>query len=265
MAPPRSHTRGRVRIATVEAGSGDPPILFLHGWCCDHAFFAPQIEHFAARHRVVAPDQRGFGASGRPAGEYTIETFADDAAWLCRELGVERPVVVGHSLGGAVALAIAARHPALPAAIALCDPAVFLSGAGDSLRADLIAGLATPDYRRVAEAFIRRHLFLAGDDATRREQIVAAMCATPQHVMLSAFRNLVAFDEAAAGRACRVPMLVVEAGTPLLDRKRLLACCPHARIEVTPGVGHFHQLEAPERVNSILEHFLAGLAADPRR
>jgi pimeloyl-ACP methyl ester carboxylesterase len=239
-----SHARDGVRLAALERGAGDPPLLFLHGWCCDHRHFAPQIEHFARRHRVVALDQRGFGASDRPLGEYRIETFADDAAWLCRELGLRRPVIVGHSLGGAVALAVAARHPELPRAIALCDPAVFVADAGDCLRDDLV---------------------LPDDDPALRERIVTEMCATPQRVMLSAFRNLVAFDDEAAGRACRAPVLVIDAGAPFVDRAKLRAACPHAVLRETPGVGHFHQLLAPERVNALLDELLAGLDALPGR
>jgi pimeloyl-ACP methyl ester carboxylesterase len=254
-----SHFRDGVRLAVLERGAGAPPILFVHGWCCDHGYFAPQIEHFARRHRVVALDQRGFGRSDQPPGEYTIETFADDAAWLCRELGLQRPVVVGHSLGGAVALALAGRHPELPGAIALCDPAVFLVDLGEGIRAELIAGLEGDGWRGVAEEFIREYLFLPGDDPARRERIVAGMCATPQRVMHSAFARLVDFDDAAAARACRVPVLVIEAGASFVDRARLLAALPDAAIEATPGVGHFHQLEAPERVNAILERFVVSL------
>jgi len=260
-----SHARDGVRLAALDRGEGDPPLLFLHGWCCDHRHFAPQIEHFARGHRVVALDQRGFGASDRPAGEYAIETFADDAAWLCRELGLRRPVIVGHSLGGAVALAVAARYPELPRAIALCDPAIFVADAGDGLRDELIEGLAGPEYRRAAEEFIRDYLFLPDDDPKLRERIVTQMCGTPQRVMLSTFRNLVAFDDEAAGRACRAPMLVIDAGAPFVDRAKLRAACPHAVLRETPGVGHFHQLLAPERVNRLLDELLAGLDSLPGR
>ncbi len=260
MAELASHVRDGVRLAAIDRGDGSPPLLFVHGWCCHHGYFAPQIDHFARRHRVVALDQRGFGQSDQPPGEYTVATFADDAAWLCRKLGLRRPVIVGHSLGGAVALALAARHPELPAALALCDPAVFVAELGDEIRDELIAGLESAEWQSAAEEFIREYLFLPGDDPARREQIVAGMCATPQRVMHSAFRNLVGFDDAAAARACRVPVLVIEAGAPFVDRERLLAALPQAVVEATPGVGHFHQLEAPERVNAILERFLARVA-----
>jgi len=46
-----------------EEGSGGPPILLVHGWCCDHTYMAPQIEHLASAHRVIAPDLSGHGRS----------------------------------------------------------------------------------------------------------------------------------------------------------------------------------------------------------
>ncbi|MEJ7755036.1 MAG: alpha/beta fold hydrolase [Nocardioidaceae bacterium] len=68
------------------------------------AYLAPQLAHFATRHRTVAVDLRGHGESDAPEQDYTIEGFASDVAWMSQQLGLERPVVVGHSLGGIVAL-----------------------------------------------------------------------------------------------------------------------------------------------------------------
>ena len=87
--------------------------MFVHGWCCDHTFFAPQYEHFDARGSVTTYDLRGCGRSDRPE-DYEIATLADDLAWLCTELEISKPVVVGHSLGGVVGLELAARHSSLP-------------------------------------------------------------------------------------------------------------------------------------------------------
>ena len=58
--------RDGVALAYEEAGSGDPPLLLVHCWCCDHSYFQPQFEHFQRDHRVVAVDLRGHGASDKP-------------------------------------------------------------------------------------------------------------------------------------------------------------------------------------------------------
>ena len=85
--------------------------------------------------------------------------------------------------------------------------------------------------------------------------------------MISAFESLRAFDEAAAVRACGLsglPVLHIEAEPPRVDVDRLRDHCPQLVVESTPGVGHFHQLEAPERVNAILERFIASLDGSGR-
>jgi pimeloyl-ACP methyl ester carboxylesterase len=88
-----------LKLYYEQAGSGDPPLVFIHGWCCDHTFFQPQFDHFKATHGVTALDLRGCGRSGQPRDGYDFHTFADDVAWLCGDLGIIRPVVIGHSMG----------------------------------------------------------------------------------------------------------------------------------------------------------------------
>src|SRR5688500_18012179 len=63
-----------------QEGSGDPPLVFVHGWCCDHTFFQPQFDHFKASHAVTTLDLRGCGQSDRPKDSYDIPTLADDVA-----------------------------------------------------------------------------------------------------------------------------------------------------------------------------------------
>ena len=94
--------RDGVRLAYFEAGAAHvqtPPLILVNGWTGDHRIFTPQIDHFAKSRRVVAIDLRGHGASDAPKQEYTMAGFADDIAWQCAELGLHRPVVIGHSDG----------------------------------------------------------------------------------------------------------------------------------------------------------------------
>lgn len=256
----KTWVRDGVRMGYEEsslAGVNMAPIVFVHGWCCDHRYFAPQFGHFSRRHHVLAVDQRGFGSSDKPEQKYTIEGFADDLAALCRELGLEKPAFVGHSMGGAIALAVAARHPSLPRAIALCDPAVFFPALMRAAIDPFVAGLATREYKTVVAQFIEQRLFGPNDDPARRARITAEMCETPQHVMRSAFENLVAFDSESAARACKVPVLLIDAEAPIPDRARFRELCPQLVCAQTAGAGHFHQLEVPDQVNSMLERFLA--------
>lgn len=117
-------TRDGVKLCYAEQGSA-PPMVFVHGWTCDRSHFAPQAKHFSARFRCLSVDLRGHGESDKPEQAYTIEGFADDVAWMCAELGVTRAVFVGHSMGGGVALALAAARPQLCQALVMLDPAIL--------------------------------------------------------------------------------------------------------------------------------------------
>ena len=79
----RSLRRDGVALFYEEAEGAEPPVLLVHGWCCDHTYFVPQFEHYAERgHRVVAVDLRGHGRSDKPEGDYAMGVFADDLAWI---------------------------------------------------------------------------------------------------------------------------------------------------------------------------------------
>jgi alpha/beta hydrolase fold len=107
-----------------------PPVVLIHGWCCDHTFFAPQAANFAqAGHAVTSLDLRGHGRSDKPHQSYPISAFATDVAWVCGALGLSRPVLIGHSMGGIVAFDVACRHPDLPSAVVMLDSAVVLPAA----------------------------------------------------------------------------------------------------------------------------------------
>src|SRR5262249_5134579 len=71
-----------VKLSYDDRGAGKPAFVFIHGWTCDRSFFAPQVQHFSRRHRVVSPDLRGHGQSDKPHGEYPISAYADDIAFL---------------------------------------------------------------------------------------------------------------------------------------------------------------------------------------
>jgi pimeloyl-ACP methyl ester carboxylesterase len=251
--------RDQVALCFEEAGSGAPPIVLVHGWCCDHTYLAPQLEHYRRTHRVVALDLRGHGESDKPRQAYPIGSFADDVAWLCGHLGLEQPVVIGHSMGGIIAFDLAARYPALPAAIVMLDAAVVLPDASRLAIPTLLDALRGPTSREALQQYVANALFIPTDDPARKARILDQMAAAPQHVMIAAMEGLHDYDAAAVAQGCTAPALYIAADEPKprADLDRLRALCPQMQYGQTVGSGHFLQLEVPEQLNAMLDRFLA--------
>ena len=133
--------RDGVSLAYAEAGTSEDVLVLIHGWGCDHRTLMRQQTFFAASHRVINVDLRGHGKSGAPHQTYSVQAFAHDVAWLCNELHIQRPIIVGHSMGGAVALEIASRFPKLVRAACLIDTVFQAPPELFQLLTPLLAGL----------------------------------------------------------------------------------------------------------------------------
>jgi pimeloyl-ACP methyl ester carboxylesterase len=252
--------RTGVTLAYEEAGDADPPLVLLHGIACHRGFWAPQVERLRADHRVVAVDLRGHGGSDAPVQPYTIAALADDVAWMCEQLDVQRPVVIGHSLGGIVALELASTRPDLVAAAVMID-SVLLSGAGrDEFVRELVGRLRGPDGAQVLRDYFGT-FFSPHVDPAQRAWILDEAAHVPAHVTSSIWEEWVeGWDEAAALTGCRVPLAYLDAGTPNADLARIVELYPELVLGRTVQTGHFSQLESPEQVNAMLARLLVAWA-----
>src|SRR5262245_49939158 len=174
------------RLAFDDRGVGKPAFVFIHGWTCNRTFFAPQVEHFAKRHRVVSVDLRGHGESDKPQGPYPISAYAADVAHVIAELKLGKVIAVGHSLGGIIVLQLAAAHPDRGAGIVMVDPAPLTfpperRGAIEGMVAAIEAGNREPQRQ-----FIEQHLFLPTSDRALVKRVVEVMTSGPAHVAAGA-------------------------------------------------------------------------------
>jgi pimeloyl-ACP methyl ester carboxylesterase len=246
-----------VRVFYEDTGSGDPPMLFVHG-IGNHTHFAAQVDYFSRSHRVIAPDLPGFGQSDAPEREISIQAFADDIAWLCDELDLHEPVIVGHSMAGAVALELAAARPDLPSAIVLLDPIPIVPlPALQAQRAQLVEALAGPAYREAFRGFAEARMFRPTDDPELRARIIDEICATPQHVLVPTFTSLSHWSGEDIASRVSIPVLLITAGDGLpADIARTRELLPQLELGRTVGVGHFAHAIAPDQINAMIAHFL---------
>jgi pimeloyl-ACP methyl ester carboxylesterase len=251
-----SVTRDGVRLVYETAGAGGPPIVFVHGWCCDRSYFAPQFAHFAGRQAVAALDLRGHGDSGRcgpGADDYRIDTLAGDVLAVTEAAGLRQPVVAGHSLGALAGLACATRPGAIRALL-MIDPAPITNAAAKRFFLDSVAAVASDQDGSWRRGFVAG-MFLPGD-RVRRTEILNGMARVPPDIAAAVMRDMAEFDGAAALAAAAVPVLSIGSAVPANKSADLRALCPPIVIGQTVGAGHFLQLEVPEQVNAMIERFL---------
>ncbi|WP_246679262.1 alpha/beta hydrolase [Mesorhizobium sp. B2-6-2] len=133
---------GGLDLAYVEIPGSEPPLVLVHGFTDTSRSFSLLAPHLPGR-RLIMPDLRGHGVS--QAGEGCgVADFADDIAGLIRRLRLDRPVVVGHSLGGMVSIALAARHPKLVGGLVILASALMPGFEQDHQLIDEVAALRDP-------------------------------------------------------------------------------------------------------------------------
>jgi pimeloyl-ACP methyl ester carboxylesterase len=245
-----------LRLYYERDGNGELELVFVPGWCCDHTFFAPQFDYFKRTHTVTALALRGCGRSSAPPDGYDIPSLADDVAWFCAEVGIERPVVVGHSLGGMIAIELGARHPLLPRALVADDPGpVYPTDLAGALFQGFAEQLTGPTGEDVRRAWVSDLELTVGDEL--RAKIVDTMCSVPLPVARAVIEGVTRWNGVAALTMCKAPLLVLRSAPGgSNDPSRLLALKPDTRFGMTVGAGHFHQLEVPDQVNAMIERFL---------
>ncbi|MBI5067884.1 MAG: alpha/beta fold hydrolase [Deltaproteobacteria bacterium] len=233
---------------------GPVPVVFLHSAAGDGTHFAAQLAHLRATRRALALDLRGHGRS--PAGaSLEVDDAAGDVLAALDARGVDRFTLVGHSWGGAVAVAVAGRAPQRVAGLLLLDPA----SDGRLLPPEVAEGLRRSlrdDYQGVVRAYWAS--MLVGARPAVRERLLSEIDRAPRSLVIGTLDSLLTFDPVTPLGRYRGPRRTVI--TPLNDRpdayQNRVPDLPATRVE---GTGHWLHLDAPEEVNGILDAFLAGV------
>lgn len=248
---------GSRNLSWAEAGSGGgegPPLLLIHGAASSHLVWGAQLRSLSVRGRVLALDLPGHGRSD-PPGEATIEGYREACLGFLEALGMERVVLVGHSMGGAIALSLALARPDLVASLVL-----VATGARLRVAPAILSGLLA-DREGTARIVVANSLSArAGEEL--RQRSLAEFLSCPAPVAAADFAACDAFDVSERLSGLPVPTLVVSGSEDLLTPARrtdfLVAAIPGARAARIEGAGHSVMIERPEVVDRVVLEFLGG-------
>jgi pimeloyl-ACP methyl ester carboxylesterase len=247
-----------------------PTVVLVHGGpgSYDHSYFKPHFARLASEAQVVYLDLRGHGRSARhdPA-DWSFELCADDVRAFCDALGIDRPVVLGHSMGGFVAMLYGARHPGhaagliLQSTMARFDLARLVEGFR-RFGGDEVAELARRDYGGdpvTDEEWAR--VFAAFGPKVPSQDELARRIRNPE-LGTAGLELMRSFDAVNDLRRITSPTLVcvgeLDAVTPVATSVEIADALPAGlgRLEVIEGAGHFAWLDAPDRYFSTVGAFV---------
>ncbi|EYF05816.1 alpha/beta fold hydrolase [Chondromyces apiculatus] len=255
--------RDGVELSYRSLGDGPEAVVLVHGWMVSGAVYDDLVEAFAevpsGRYKLVIPDLRGTGRSSKPEGGYTLAAFVDDVLAVADAAGVHSFAVVGHSMGGQIALGLAAKAPErVRGALLLCPVPPSGMGLPDQARA-LFRGSGQNQH---AQGTI---LDMACKELSEpaRARLLEDAGTIPASCIAEVFDAWTAGDFVDQLGGIRAPTLVVGTEDPFLPpellRREIVARVPKADLAYLEGAGHYVQVERPRETAAVLRAFLAGL------
>lgn len=257
----RAEGAGGVPIAWEQRGraTGGPTLVLIHGWNCDRRYWEPAMAELADDYRMVAVDLGGHGESGAGRQAWTIGAFGEDVAAVVRLLELDRVILVGHSMGGPVALEAAGRLEGRVIGVVGVDT---FQAVEEAPPPDLDAQLE-PFRRGLGKALrILDPVFFAPSTEPELEDWIRRdMAAAPVHVSVPALESLARYDESAALSALTVPVGAINADIRPTDAEALRRARPGFELVVVEGAGHFLMMERPGDFAQELRRLLDGWTA----
>ena len=251
-------SRDGVAIHYRVEGSGEPAIVFLHGWACDSSVWDGQVREFAPRYRVVTIDLAGHGRSGRNRATWTVPAFAWDVRAVIEKLRLKHVVLVGHSMSGYVILEAARMIPDRVAALVPVDtlqdvewkPGATFNTWMQTMQRDFI-----PSTREFVKG-----MFPDGADPALVERMATQMSMMSPSIGIPVLRAIFSYDKVTALSRVKQPIRAINSNTTPTRLEVNQKYAPQFEVVYVRRTGHFPMLEKPAKFNRLLGHAIEDLA-----
>jgi pimeloyl-ACP methyl ester carboxylesterase len=243
-------------------GRGEPAVILIHGWSCDGNYWSAQLDDLKAKYTTVAVDLAGHGASGRNRTDWSMGNFGEDVAAVARQLQNMKIVLVGHSMGGSVALEATRRIGDRVVGIIAVDS---LKTIGEPLATDAQVKAWVRPFRDNfighTREFVTGTLFQQDADPKFVQKVAYDMSLEPQDVAVPALESLLRMDFAKVLPDIHVPIVAINSSLPPpTDAARIRKSIPNFKAITLDQTDHFLMMDAAERFNPVLLQEIAALA-----
>jgi len=248
-----------VPIAYTVAGSGSPALVFIHGWMCEQSFWAAQAEGFRETNTVVTIDLPGHGLSGTEREAWSVLAFGPDVQAVVEHLDLRDAVLIGHSMGGPVALEAARLMPHRVIGVVAIDALHDAELKWDPEHSKALLAAFENNWVGTCAQFVAS-MFPEGADPVLIEQVNASMCDGVPEIGVALMRDFGNYELAPALEAVDIPVRYLSADLWPTNVEANRKYQPDFDGVVMEGVGHFLMMEQPGEFNELLRKILATFA-----
>jgi pimeloyl-ACP methyl ester carboxylesterase len=244
-------------------GTAEPALVFIHGWSCDSNYWREQVPEFKKKYTVVTVDLAGHGGTDGSRSDWSMARFGQDVATAVAAVPNKQLVLVGHSMGGPVAIEAARLLKGRVIGIIGVDTFKTI-GAPLPSAAQLDAAVKpfAANFIGHTREVVAKHFFAPGADQELANKVAYDMSLSPPRVAIPSMRAVLSYDFAAPLKEITTPIVAINSdlGEPI-NELRIRKVLPRFRAVVIPGDGHFLMMEDPARFNPALEAEVQALLA----
>jgi len=247
-------------------GSGEPTLVFVHGWSCDARYWRAQLPYFSKNQRVVTLDLAGHGHSGITRSQYTMSAFGEDVRAVTEATGSNSVILIGHSMGGSVIAEAARLMPNRVVGLIGIDT---LENIEYPMTREDLTKMITPlekDFRTGSRQFVGE-MISANTDPQLREWILGDISAAPPAVALSAMNEMMSqYITGEAARTfdkIRIPVITVNGDLWPINYEANRRHMFSFDAIVLKEADHFLMMDRPEEFNRALEKAIHRLLEKP--
>lgn len=235
-------------------GTGEPALILIHCWACDSSYWDQQLDALKARYTLVTLDLGGHGESGTTRGDWSIAAFGADVAAVASRILNDQIVLVGHSMGGPVALEAARRLSGRVIGIIGVDTFTNIGLQPLSPRElELRLEPYRRDFAATTRANVTQRFFKPNSDPNLVRRIADDMASEPPVIGVGAMIGMNNMNYAAALGDINVPIIAINSDRLPTDVDRIRLHAPTFSVKLMPGTGHFLMIEEAPRFNALLD------------
>jgi pimeloyl-ACP methyl ester carboxylesterase len=257
IAPDGVHVQYRVY------GHGEPTLVFIHGWSCDSNYWREQVPVFKQHFTVVTVDLAGHGGTDGSRSDWSMARFGGDVATAMSAVPSQQIILVGHSMGGPVAIEAARKLGKRVIGIIGVDTFSTIGAPPPSkAQVDAIIRPFEADFIGHTRQLVTEKLFAPTGNRALAEKIAYDMALSPPRVAIPSLRALFEYDLDEGLRGLSVPIVAIDSdlGEPV-NEARIRKVLPQFHAVTLKGTGHFLMMEDPQDFNPALATEIQGMLA----